>query len=405
MATLGLRPGVTDNSGRMAREALALVGLSAHVASGQIFFIFDEEMSREDVAQLAREEWGNELIHTITVESWEEFTSSNRFVHPPFPLVNIEEGEGGGEVELISLEVGEDQLMALSQKHHWALTLEEMKAIRDDYRSQNRETLPTDVELEIIAQTWSEHCKHKIFAGDVTFEGKKIHGLFKTFIQGATEHIMKERQLPWAISLFKDNAGIVRFDAKVDWAIKVETHNTPSALDPYGGALTGILGVNRDILGCGLGARPIGNTNVFCLAPPSWPETESGKRPTREQMPAGIPLPRPFLEGVHRGVEDGGNKSGTPTVNGAMFFDQDYIGRPLVFCGTIGVLPQTLPDTRPSDSKKPSRGDRIVMVGGGLGPTASTGQRGVLWNSVNRPRRQSFKSAIPWPKSGCRTFF
>jgi phosphoribosylformylglycinamidine synthase len=148
----------------------------------------------------------------------------------------------------------------------------------------------------------------------------------------------------------------------VDVCIKVETHNSPSALDPYGGALTGILGVNRDILGCGLGAKPIANTDVFCLAPPQWPP-----RSQAERLPQKLHHPEQVLAGVHRGIKDGGNKSGIPTVNGALVFDRDFAGKPLIFCGSVGVLPHHLPDGRASSIKSVKPGDHILCAGGRIG--------------------------------------
>jgi len=263
-----------------------------------------------------------------------------------------------------------DDLMKLNQENCWAFSKDEMLFIKDYFNSINRQ--PTDVEIEIIAQSWSEHCKHKIFAADIQYNekklppgyhqigSKKIHSLFKTFIQGATEKIQKNRSLDWLISLFHDNAGIVRFDRNIDLCIKVETHNSPSALDPYGGALTGILGVNRDILGCGQGAKPIANTNVFCLAEDDYFKKRS------LTYPQALKNPDRIAEGVHLGVQDGGNKSGIPTVNGAFYYAPEFVGKPLVFCGTIGVLPQ-IENNKATSEKRHKPGDYIVMSGGAIG--------------------------------------
>ena len=174
--------------------------------------------------------------------------------------------------------------------------------------------------------------------------------MFKTYIRGATREI----PAPYLKSVFEDNAGVIQITHDLDCAIKVETHNSPSALDPYGGALTGIVGVNRDILGVGLGAQPIANLDVFCVGPLDAPE----------ELPPRLHHPRRILEGVRIGVEHGGNKSGIPTVSGAVVHHPGYLGKPLVFCGTVGVIPS---NGRDLISKKIVAGDKIVMAGGRIG--------------------------------------
>lgn len=250
--------------------------------------------------------------------------------------------------------LSEKELLDLSQNRHWSLSLEEMLEVQKHFGTR----LVSDVEIEIIAQTWSEHCKHKLFSAKINHtdhEGtRKIDSIFKTFIRKPTMDLMQAK--PWLISVFSDNAGIVRFSDNVDLCLKVETHNSPSALDPYGGALTGILGVNRDILGTGLGARPIANLDVFCTGAPD----------DIRELPIGLKKPQEILTGIHRGVMDGGNKSGIPTVTGAMCFDETYSGKPLVFCGTLGVMPQTLQGL-PSSRKGQKPGDRIIVAGGSVG--------------------------------------
>lgn len=384
VAEITYRPGVTDNPARSAEEALSLTGLQAEVASGSLYFLFGG-VDAAGAKKIARELLANELIQKIDVWPYAEFVKLKRFddvklpkalfTHPPKP-------------EEVSLELDDAGLEKLSKERFLAMTLPELRHIRDYYRKPETQAerrklgLPqhaTDVEIEVFAQTWSEHCKHKIFAAKIDFTGadgktEQINSLYKTYIKRATKEIETERKLGWLISVFSDNAGIVRFDNKIDLCIKVETHNSPSALDPYGGALTGILGVNRDILGCGLGARPIANTDVFCFAPPTLPA-----KGEEQFMPVGPKPPRRILEGVHKGVEDGGNKSGIPTVNGAFFFDRDYAGKPLVFVGTVGVLPPKLPDGRASSEKKLSAGDRIVMVGGAIG---ADGIHGATFSSL-----------------------
>ena len=220
---------------------------------------------------------------------------------------------------------------------------------------------PTDAELECLAQTWSEHCSHKIFAARIhhvdrdTGEESTIDSLFKTHIMQPTLDIQKN--VDWLLSIFHDNSGVIAWNDDWSLCIKAETHNSPSALDPYGGAITGIVGVNRDIVGTGLGARPIANTDVFCFGPPDW----------EGDLPENLFHPSRVLRGVHAGVRVGGNESGIPTVNGAIVFDDRYIGKPLVYCGTIGMMPRKLPDGRESHVKNPEPGDRVYMVGGRVG--------------------------------------
>ena len=200
-----------------------------------------------------------------------------------------------------------------------------MRTIRDHFDSLGRD--PTDIELETIAQTWSEHCSHKTLRGPYEFNGKKSEaGILKDTIM----HVTRTLQRDWCVSVFKDNAGIIRFNDDWNVSFKVETHNHPSAIEPYGGSNTGIGGVIRDILGAGLGGKPICNTDVFCVGMPETPY---------EKLPPGTLHPARVLRGVVSGVRDYGNRMGIPTVNGAVFFDERYLANPLVYCGTVGFMP------------------------------------------------------------------
>lgn len=378
------RPGVTDNPAHSAAEAFGLNGIKAAVASGRLYAV-SGSITRAEAEAIAAEEYANPLIEKITVHTPEEFAALNRFDNISLPHVLL---HGAPEILPVSLDRSDAELEQLSTARCLALTLQEIKHIKTHYRDEsvaarraekNLPPQPTDVEIEIIAQSWSEHCKHKIFSAAISYRDENgktgtIDSLYKTYIKGATKQIEKQRGIDWLVSVFEDNAGIVRFDNNIDLCIKAETHNSPSALDPYGGALTGILGVNRDILGCGLGALPVANTDVFCFAPPDLPESTG-----RENMPAKLKEPKRIFEGVHLGVQDGGNKSGIPTVNGAIFFDRDYAGKPLVFCGTIGVMPQQLPDGRKTAEKQARDGDRIFMAGGAIG---ADGIHGATFSSL-----------------------
>jgi phosphoribosylformylglycinamidine synthase subunit PurSL len=265
------------------------------------------------------------------------------------------------EAEVRGLDDG--ALAALERQHRLALNAEEMRAIRDWFTEEGR--APTDVELQTLAQTWSEHCKHKTLTGRVHYreEGKpadslfalgdmpadgRIENLLKDTIKRATDELAR----PWCLSVFVDNAGVIAFDEQDAICFKVETHNHPSAIEPYGGAGTGIGGVIRDILGTGLGARPVVNTDVFCFGPPDLPDAD---------VPRGALHPLRVLRGVVSGVRDYGNRMGIPTANGSVHFDARYTGNPLVYCGSVGLIP------RDKIAKAARKGDRIVVVGGRTG--------------------------------------
>ncbi len=397
VVSVSWRAGVTDNTAHSLKELLEDEGLNdLTVSSGKIYFVELHSLyKKSDLISFAENHWGNNLIQKIEIDTKEEFLKKERFHNITIPRVFKNEQ---GKVEVISLDISDHDLEKLSQERCLALTLSELKTIKSYFEKESvkRERQdkglsfwPTDVELEILAQTWSEHCKHKIFSAEIEYEedtssdffnhyrkinSKKISGIYKEYIKKTTQDVLENKKVNWAISVFTDNAGIVRFDDNIDLCIKVETHNSPSALDPYGGALTGILGVNRDILGCGLGARPVANMDVFCFAPPSWPE-----KGHEEYMPENLFPPQRLLEGVHLGVEDGGNKSGIPTVNGAIYFDPSFAGKPLVFVGTVGVMPQLLSEQRKSCHKKVEIGDRIVMAGGAIG---ADGIHGATFSSL-----------------------
>ncbi|GHT59091.1 phosphoribosylformylglycinamidine synthase subunit PurL [Endomicrobiia bacterium] len=268
-------------------------------------------------------------------------------------------------IEILNL--SDEQLAELSRKNVLSLSLAEMKAVLDYFKKLKRN--PTDVEMETIAQTWSEHCKHKTLTGIIEYteeeeSGKKTkrtyNNLLKETIFKATVELNKE----WCLSVFEDNAGVIDFDSKNGVAFKVETHNHPSALEPYGGSATGIGGVIRDILGVGLGAKPLANTDVFCFGDPN---TKASK------VPEGMHHPKRIAKGVVSGVRDYGNRMGIPTVNGAVCFDEGYMANPLVYCGTMGIIPKN------KIEKKVNSGDLILVAGG---RTGRDGIHGATFSSV-----------------------
>ncbi len=258
----------------------------------------------------------------------------------------------------------DEELEALSRDLGLSLSRREMIAIRDHYRGAGR--APSDAELETIAQTWSEHCCHKTLTGriehvsDAFPDGVTFENLLKETIVKATETI----DAPWCLSVFKDNAGVIAFDDEYGISFKVETHNHPSAIEPYGGAGTGIGGVLRDTLGTGLGAKPIVSTDVFCFGPPDL---------SYREVPPGALHPLRVLRGVVGGVRDYGNRMGIPTASGAVYFDERYVGNPLVFCGSVGWIP------RDAIEKEVRPGDRIYVLGG---RTGRDGIHGATFSSV-----------------------
>ncbi len=285
----------------------------------------------------------NKLIQHVVKSVVPSQTSLAGLAPAPFKILLVE-----------LMDAPDKKLLELSQQGQLFLNLAEMKAIQKYFKKLDRN--PTDCELETVAQTWSEHCHHKTFRGNIRYRVKQglktttkiIRNLLKSTIAKATYSMNKS----WCVSVFYDNAGVIKFDQDHHVCFKVETHNHPSALEPFGGANTGLGGVIRDILGTGLGARPICNTDVFCFAPPDM---------DFKKLPAGTLHPKRVMKGVVSGVRDYGNKMGIPTVNGAVLFDEGFIGNPLVFCGTVGILPKGM------EKKKTFSGDLIVVVGGRTG--------------------------------------
>ncbi len=373
---VGFRPGVTDNEARTARDTAAMVlkipreSISVYT-SIQYRFLQQEdtELTLEDVENIAKNLLCNELIQRYRIKSkaqWQE--------NPGFAAQAAEvTGTASDAVGIFALaDMDEAALMQVSRDNTLALNLLEMQTIKEYFLQEHvqaeRKSLglplnPTDAELEVLAQTWSEHCKHKILASRISYNNtqtnsrEEVNNLYKSCIREVTANIRKRLgKYDFCKSVFKDNAGVVSFIGAYDACIKVETHNSPSALDPYGGALTGIVGVNRDPMGTGMGAELVCNTDVFCFASPFHKET----------LPPRLLHPRRVLEGVREGVEHGGNKSGIPTVNGSLVFDERFLGKPLVYCGTVGIIPTEVAG-KPGHEKKAHVGDIIVMVGGRIG--------------------------------------
>lgn len=335
-----------------ARRLLAKKGTPhAHIAEVQTArrYYISGAGSAAELDQIAGKVLANDCVEKWFVQGFDRRDSvPETFPEPiarPFEL---------RRVALVGLTDAE--LAKLSRDAHLFLSVAEMRTIRDHFSRLGRDA--TDLELETLAQTWSEHCVHKTLKSAVDYRGAdfgrsgevSVHfaNLLKDTIVKTTNDLAKD----WCLSVFVDNAGIIAFDDNFGVAFKVETHNHPSAIEPYGGAATGVGGCIRDVMGCGLGAKPIASTDVFCLAPPDFPA---------ERVPAGVLHPRRVLKGVVGGVRDYGNRMGIPTVNGAIYFDERYLANPLVFCGCVGLIPRNRID------KKAMACDFIVVAGGRTG--------------------------------------
>jgi len=335
--------------GLTAAEALAMLGHPG-VAVRSLRKYWLPAMPPEEAASLARRLLANEVIHDVAVG----------------PLA-IRSLAGGGSWSFASQPVPLEGLddaafERLSRDRCLALSAAELAAVRDHFRVLGRD--PLEIELETIAQTWSEHCCHKTLTSPVEHEGPagvaRYGNLLKETVFAATQAI-RRRLGPgdWCVSVFRDNSGVVRFDGDHDICIKVETHNHPSAIEPYGGAATGLGGVIRDVLGTGLAARP---------TPTRWPSTSRAAA-----IPPGVIPPRRLLTGVVAGVRDYGNRMGIPTIAGAVAFDPDYLGNPLVFCGTVGIMP------RGHATGTVQAGDLVVVAGG---RTGRDGIHGATFSSI-----------------------
>jgi phosphoribosylformylglycinamidine synthase len=348
-------PGVTDRAAFEVKQAAQRLGLPPlQVATGFRYEVIGE-VSSTDLHKLARQVLCNEVVQSYRLGP----------IDPAF----IEETVSDGCVEQLDLRPLDDEaLVALSHSRRLALNLSEMAVLRQFSREQNRPL--TDAELEMAAQTWSEHCYHKTFRARITHNqidavtGKPVHteiidGLLRATIRAATEACTK----PWLISTFVDNAGIIEFDGENELSFKVETHNHPSALEPFGGANTGVGGVIRDIIG--VSARPIAVTDVLCFGPQDMPMTD---------VPDGSLHPARVQSGVVAGVGDYGNKMGIPNVNGAVLYHPGYTANPLVYCGCVGLAPTG------SHVTQPQAGDHIIVLGG---RTGRDGLRGATFSSLD----------------------
>jgi phosphoribosylformylglycinamidine synthase II len=374
---IGFLPGVTDNVGGTASEFLELAGATNdNDCFSSRLYLIKGDISRDDVEALSHT-LSNSLIQRAQIKSVDEFKTDNGMdvVIPRVQLTN-----DGHVADDVDLNVSDDDLNVIgsqgivnqdgTRRGPLGMSLPYMKAVQEHFKSIGRN--PTDIELETLAQTWSEHCKHTIFASPID---EVTDGLYKHYIKRATKEIREARgEDDICVSVFSDNAGGIIFDDEYLIADKVETHNSPSALDPFGGSITGIVGVNRDCMGFGMGAKPVINRYGFCLADPRTnPKYYRDKNKT-------IPVlsPETIMNGVIAGVEAGGNQSGIPTPQGFVHFDDRFVGKPLVFVGTIGLIPRDV-NGKPGHEKCAQPGDKIVIAGGRVG---RDGIHGATFSSV-----------------------
>ncbi len=367
---IGYLPGVTDNVSHTVREMIEdllkkRLDPEKSVFTSQTFFLGGGP--DEDAVRRIADELHNPLIQHAAWLTAAVYRSRGGFGRA-VPVVDLHERPDAGTV---SLDVPEDELMAIARegirdgdgggrRGPLALDMASMNAIREYFHGSERRD-PTDVELESIAQTWSEHCKHTIFSA--ALDDDTPEGIYRAYIKEATVRIRREKgDRDFCVSVFQDNAGGIEFDDEYIVADKVETHNSPSALDPFGGSITGIVGVNRDAIGFGMASRPVANRYGYCFADPADERPLYRARDPESRM---LP-PRRIMEGVIHGVNVGGNTSGIPTPQGFVYFHERYRGKPLVFVGTVGLIPRTV-NGRSSVVKKAMAGDVIVMAGGRVG--------------------------------------
>ncbi|MCK5375367.1 MAG: phosphoribosylformylglycinamidine synthase, partial [Alphaproteobacteria bacterium] len=365
---IGYLPGVTDNIGNTTSEILELVAPhkkgEGHSCYSSRLYLIKGDVTRQQVEELA-ETFSNKLIQRISIKSKQEYDADGG-MDIVIPRVNLSNKDV--VADSVNLDISDADLEVIgksgiankdgSRRGPLGMSLLYMKAVQEYFKKQCR--APTDIEIETLAQTWSEHCKHTIFASPID---EVTDGLYKHYIKRATKEIREERgDDDFCISVFSDNSGGIVFDDEYMITDKVETHNSPSALDPFGGAVTGIVGVNRDCMGFGQGAKPIINRYGFCLADPR----EKPNYFRDKECADALLSPANIMNGVVAGVESGGNCSGIPTPSGFLFFDDRYAGKPLIFVGTVGLIPREI-NGKPSHVKEARPGDKIVVTGGRVG--------------------------------------
>ena len=363
---VGFKPGVADNVGKTAKEAIKDIlkidfKKDEAAYTSKQYLISGKGLIKENLERIVKGLLANDLIQRWFIFDYKSFIEKK--AEFPIPKVAIPHQPA---ISSIDLKVSDEELLKISQARKLALNLQEMQKIREYFNAPTviaeRQKVglgqkATDVELEALAQTWSEHCKHKIFNAKIKYENgekeQEIDSLFNTFIKSSTKEL--EKELNWVISTLWDNSGVVRFDDNWLLALKCETHNSPSNEEPFGGAETGIVGVYRDPMGTGKGCKLIYGTYGFCTGNPFY---NGNLRPKIH--------PKRLLEGVRKGAESGGNKHGVPTVYGITFFEDGYMGKPAIYVLAAGLIPAKV-NEKPGYEKKADPGDLIVMCGGRVG--------------------------------------
>ncbi len=363
---VGFRPGVRDTAGSTAVEAVEdLLGkkFNPHesIYTSKIYEI-KGNLQKDQAENIARDLLANEII-----QQWKVFdkNSWDTSLGIGFPVPKVELNHEP-KVTVIPIK-SDEELKRISDERNLALRDSDIPVIRQYFlredvleeRKQVGLDLPTDVEIEYISQARSDHCNHNTFRGlfryrDVlTGEQKTINSLFRTCIEEPTLELMKQKD--WVVSVLWDNAGVGKFDDQNYYVITGETHNSPSNMEAYGGALTGIVGIYRDPMGTGKGSKLILGMYAYCVGPRDY----NGELKPHLH-------PRRLLDGVIEGVRDGGNKSGIPTPFGLLLFDESFIGKCLVFVTAMGIMPAMV-GGQPSHEKRTSPGDLIIMSGGRVG--------------------------------------
>ncbi len=331
LVEVAYKPGVMNPEADSIMKAAADLGIKGLVAvDSSTEYGFYGNVSEREVQTILKRLLVNETVERVVTEK-------------PATLVI---GGQATRTKIIPIRsMDDDALMELSRDNLF-LNLDEMRAIQNHFTGLGRD--PTDCEVETLAQTWSEHCVHKTFKAELVVDGQPKKPLLKR-LQGATD----AANHPLVMSAFVDNSGVIAFYDGLAICGKVETHNSPSAIEPYGGAMTGSGGVFRDVMGTGKGAKVIASTDMFCLAPPDLPDDE---------VPEGCLHPRYLLERVVAGVRDYGNRMGIPTGNGSLHFHRDFRAKPTVIVGAYGIMP-----AEDALKGRPEKGDIAVVVGGRTG--------------------------------------
>lgn len=322
-------PGVMNPEAASILKAARDLGIALVAADASREYAFYGDLPPADLDRILKRLLVNPTIEALVTA-------------PPATLVIA--GEPGPTRHVPIATLSDAELLALSDAG-LHLDLAEMHAIRDYFDEIGR--MPTDLELEALAQTWSEHCVHKTFKRPLVVDGIPKPPLMTRLKEASRRHA------DLVVSAFVDNSGVLAFYDGWGLAGKVETHNSPSAIEPYGGAMTGSGGVFRDILGTGQGAAVIASTDMFCFAPPDLPAAD---------VPPGCLPPDYLLRRVVAGVRDYGNRMGIPTNNGSVHFHPDFRAKPTVIVGAYGLIPLDR-----AAKGRPLPGDRILVLGGRTG--------------------------------------